>query len=335
MVVAVLLAVLPIAVTFGIIVGSVGISFADTWRILAHQVVPGAVEPTWSVAHERIVLTARLPRVLLAAVVGAGLAMVGAVLQTLVRNPLADPLLLGVSSGATFGAVLVTIAGITVLGMYSVPLAAFLGALAALLIVYTLARSGGRLTTIRLILSGVVVAQVLSAAASLVIIMSSEPHAAKQVMRWTLGGLGGTTWDMLTLPLITVLVVLVLLGAQAGALNVFQLGDEMATGIGLSADRFRALVFVLTSLATGVLVAVSGPIGFVGLMMPHIARLLVGSDHRRVLPVATLLGAVFLVLADLAARTLASPEEIPVGILTSLCGAPFFLWLMRRDARKG
>ncbi|GAA1979775.1 iron ABC transporter permease [Nocardiopsis rhodophaea] len=333
-VVPVLLAALPLAVTFGVVAGSVGISVTDTWRILAHQIVPGAIDPTWSVAHERIVLTARLPRVLLAAVVGAGLAVVGAVLQTLVRNPLADPLLLGVSSGATFGAVLVTVAGITVAGAYSVPLAAFLGALAALVAVYSVARTSGRMTSTRLILSGVVVGQVLQAAANLIIMLSGQPHAAKQVMRWTLGGLGGSTWDMLPLPAVTVLIVLLLIATQTSALNVFQLGDDMATGIGLHADRFRVLMFVLISLAIGVMVAVSGPIGFVGLMMPHIGRLLVGSDHRRLLPVATLLGAVFLILADLAARTLASPEEIPVGILTALCGAPFFLWLMRRDARK-
>ncbi|WP_394298829.1 FecCD family ABC transporter permease [Allosalinactinospora lopnorensis] len=327
-----LLTALPVTMTFAVIIGSVEISFVDTWRILAHRVFPDLVEPAWPRAHEAIVLTARLPRVLLAAVVGAGLALVGVVLQTLVRNPLADPLLLGVSSGATFGAVLVVISGFTAFGLYSLPVSAFLGALASLIAVYLLAQTGGRTTTTRLILSGVVVGQVMLSAANLIIMTSGDPHAAKQVTRWTLGGLGGTGWDMLPLPSVVLLAVLVLLVLQMGSLNVLMLGEETATGMGLPVHRFRAVMFVLASLATGVMVAVSGAIGFVGLMMPHIARLLVGTDHRRVLPVAPLLGAVFLVVADLAARTLASPEEIPVGILTALCGAPFFLWLMRRDA---
>lgn len=326
---------LPVAATFGVIVGSVDVSFADTWRITVHRLLPGLVEPDWPRAHEAIVVTARAPRVLLAAMTGAGLAGVGAVLQTLVRNPLADPLLLGISSGATLGAVLVVIGGLTLFGAYSTPAAAFLGALGTLVAVYLLARTGRRMTVTRLILSGVVVGQVCSAAASLMIMMSGDPHASRAVQRWTLGGLGGTTWEDLPLAAVAVGVGLLVTAAATPALNVLQLGEEMAHGMGLRVHRFRALMFVTTSLATGVLVALSGPIGFVGLMMPHIARLLVGTDHRRAVPVAVLLGASFMIMADLAARTLAAPQEVPVGILTALCGAPFFLWLMRRDARAG
>ncbi|MBV2365566.1 FecCD family ABC transporter permease [Streptomonospora nanhaiensis] len=332
---ALLLAALPLAMTLGVGAGSVGISAADTWRILLHQAAPGLVPPDWPPATEAIVVTARLPRVLLAALVGAGLAGVGLVLQTLVRNPLADPLLLGVSSGATFGAVVVVVFGVRLFGGQSLPATAFLGALAALVAVYLLARTGGRISTLRLILSGVVMAEVLSAAAALVIMTSGDPHAAALVQRWTLGGLGGTTWATLPAPAAAVAVSTLVVAAQTPALNVFALGEETATGIGLNVGGFRAAMFVVVSLATGVLVAVSGPVGFVGLMMPHIARMLVGPDHRRALPVAVLLGAPFMVLADLVARTLARPEEIPVGILTALCGAPFFLWLMRRGTRRG
>ncbi|GAA3737466.1 iron complex transport system permease protein [Spinactinospora alkalitolerans] len=327
-------AALLVMMTFGVMAGSVDITFADTWRILIHRTLPGLAEPTWPRVHETIVLTSRLPRVLLAAVVGAGLALIGMVLQALVRNPLADPLLLGVSSGATFGAVAVVILGINLFGLYSLSVSAFLGALVALLLVYAMARVGGRMTTTRLVLAGVAVGQVLSAVASLLIITSGEPHAMAQVARWTMGGLGGTGWDELLLPSAVVTVALALLLTQARAFNLLFAGEEAAVTMGLSVDRFRAVMVVATSLVTGVMVAVSGMIGFVGLMVPHVARLLVGADHRRALPVATLLGAAFLVLADLAARTLASPEEIPVGILTALCGGPFFLWLMRRDARR-
>ncbi|MDA2803344.1 FecCD family ABC transporter permease [Nocardiopsis suaedae] len=330
-----LAAALPAAATLGVVAGSVDVSAADTWRIAAHRLFPGLVEPDWPRAHEAIVVSARAPRVLLAVLNGAGLAAVGAVLQTLVRNPLADPLLLGVSSGATLGAVTVVVGGVTAFGAYSTPAAAFLGALGTLVAVYLLSRTGGRMTVTRLILAGVVVGQVCSAAASLMITMSGDPHAARAVQRWTLGGLGGTTWEDVPLAATAVATVLAVTAVATPALNVIQLGEETAVGMGLRVHRFRAAMFVAVSLGTGVLVALSGPIGFVGLMMPHIARLLVGTDHRRMLPVAVLLGAPFMVLADLAARTLAAPEEIPIGILTALCGAPFFLWLMRRDARAG
>lgn len=333
-VLAVLVAALVVAVTLGLSVGSVRIPAGEVWGIVAHRIHPALADPDWPRAHETIVMVSRLPRVLLGAVVGAGLAVIGMALQALVRNPLADPLLLGVSSGASLGAVLVIVAGIGVFGVFSLPLAAFLGALASLVAVYLLAHTGGRITTTRLVLAGVATGQVLSAVASLLIMTSDDPHAAANVMRWMLGGLGGTTWATLTLPSLAVLAGTVALLTQARALNLLLGGEDAATTMGLSVHRFRSTMFVLASLVTGVIVAVSGTIGFVGLMIPHVARLLVGADHRRALAVAALLGAVFLVLADLAARTVASPEEIPVGILSALCGGPFFLWLMRRDARR-
>jgi iron complex transport system permease protein len=178
------------------------------------------------------------------------------------------------------------------------------------------------------------VAYVLSAVTSLMLIMAESGDQARQVLTWLLGGLGGANWDALWLPLGAVLAGIVVLLAQARTLNVLLAGDEAATTMGVDVDRFRAQTFVLASLLTGILVAVSGPIGFVGLILPHAVRLLVGSDHRRALPAAALAGASFLVLADLAARTLAAPQEIPVGVLTALCGGPFFLWLIRREARR-
>ncbi|GAA0937472.1 iron ABC transporter permease [Actinocorallia libanotica] len=322
------------AATAGVAVGSITIPAGQVWEILLHRAHPALAEPAWPAVRETIVMDARLPRVLLCAVVGAGLAVCGMALQAVVRNPLADPMLLGVSSGATVGAVVVVVFGVAWFGVFTLPFSAFLGALAALVAVFLLARSGGRMTTVRLVLAGVATAEVLSAIAGFVVVTSDDPHAAQSALRWMLGGLAGTTWEMFWIPAAAVLVgTLVLLGVSR-PLNLLLAGEEAAAALGLDVHRFRAALFVLVAMMTGTIVAVSGAIGFVGLIMPHVVRLLVGADHRRALPAAALLGAGFLIAADLAARTLVSPEEIPVGILTALVGGPFFLWLMRRKAAR-
>lgn len=287
-------------------------------------------------AFASIVWDVRMPRVLLGAVVGAGLAVAGAVLQALVRNPLADPFLLGASSGASAGAVLVIVSGAgaaTAAGGLGLPAAAFAGSMAALVAVYALARRGGTMTTGRLILAGVAVQYVLSALTSLVLVLSAKPDQLRTAVFWTLGGLGGARWDELALPAAALLAGTGLLTALARPLDLLLAGEEGAQTLGLDTGRFRAAVFVLASLVTGVLVAYSGAIGFVGLMVPHAARMAVGAGHRALLPVAALAGAVFLVLADLVARTAAAPEEVPVGVVTALVGGPFFLWMLRRTSR--
>lgn len=322
------------AVVAGLALGSIAIPPGDVAGILTHQIVPNLVDPTWPAHHQTVVLQVRGPRVVLGAVVGAGLAVIGMTLQALVRNPLADPYLLGVSSGASVGAVAVIITGVSLLGALSTSAAAFAGALLACSLVYGLSRTGGRITTTRLVLAGVAVAYVLSAVTSLMLITADGGDRARQVLTWLLGGLGGARWDTVWVPLAVVGAGLVVLTAHGRTLNVLLAGDEAAATLGVDTQRFRVRAFVLTSLVTGVLVAVSGPIGFVGLILPHAVRLLVGSDHRRALPAAALAGAGFLVLADIAARTWASPQEIPVGVLTALCGGPFFLWLLRRDGRR-
>ncbi|MFJ3616787.1 FecCD family ABC transporter permease [Streptomyces iakyrus] len=323
-------ALVLVSATFGIAVGSIGVPADQVWGILLHRVHPALADPTWTPVRETIVIDVRLPRVLLAGVVGAGLAVCGMALQALVRNPLADPMLLGVSSGATVGAVLVVVFGLTLFGVFSLPVAAFLGALAALVAVYFLARSGGRMTTVRLVLAGVAMAEVLSALASFLVVTSDDPHKTQSALRWMLGGLGGTTWTVVWIPVGAVLLGTAVLLGVCRSLNLLLAGEEAAVALGLDVHRFRAAMFTLVALMIGTIVAVSGQIGFVGLIMPHVVRLLVGADHRRALPAAALLGAAFLIAADLAARTVMSPEEIPVGILTALVGGPFFLWLMRR-----
>lgn len=319
--------------TAGIMAGSIHVPAAQVWGILLHRVHPALADPTWSPVRETIVIDVRLPRVLLCAVVGAGLSVCGMALQALVRNPLADPMLLGVSSGATVGAVLVVVFQLTLFGTFSLPLAAFIGALVALVAVYLLARSGGRMTTLRLVLAGVAMAEVLSALANFLVITSGDPHKTQSALRWMLGGLAGTTWTQVWIPATAVLAGTAVLFGVSRPLNLLLAGEEAAAALGLDVHRFRATLFALVALMIGTIVAVSGSIGFVGLIMPHVVRLLVGADHRRALPAAALLGAAFLIAADLAARTVITPEEIPVGVLTALVGGPFFLWLMRRRAR--
>ncbi len=323
-------ALVVVSATFGIAVGSISVPADQVWGILLHRVHPALADPTWTPVRETIVIDVRLPRVLLAGVVGAGLAVSGMALQALVRNPLADPMLLGVSSGASVGAVLVVVFNLTLFGVFSLPVAAFLGALAALVAVYFLARSGGRMTTVRLVLAGVAMAEVLSALASFLIVTSDDPHETQSALRWMLGGLGGTTWTVVWIPVGAVLLGTAVLLGVCRSLNLLLAGEEAAVALGLDVHRFRAAMFTLVAVMIGTIVAVSGQIGFVGLIMPHVVRLLVGADHRRALPGAALFGAAFLIAADLAARTVMSPEEIPVGILTALVGGPFFLWLMRR-----
>ncbi|MGR4878518.1 FecCD family ABC transporter permease [Streptomyces sp. LARHCF249] len=295
-------------------------------------------------AFASIVWDVRMPRVLLGAVVGAGLAVAGTVLQALVRNQLADPFLLGASSGASAGAVLVIVFGAGTgvagaagtagfLGRLGVPSAAFAGSLGALAAVYAMARRGGAMTTGRLILAGVAVQYILSALTSLVLVLAAHPDQVRSVLFWTLGGLGGARWEELALPAVALLAGTGLLVALARPLDLLLAGEEGAHTLGLDTGRFRAAAFVLTSLVIGVLVAYSGAIGFVGLMIPHAARMVVGAGHRALLPVAALGGAVFLTLADLVARTAAAPEEIPVGVVTALVGGPFFLWMLRRSTR--
>jgi iron complex transport system permease protein len=279
--------------------------------------------------QDSIVWQLRAPRVLLGALVGAGLALVGTVLQAVTRNPLADPHLLGVSSGAAFGAVIVVLYLGEFAGLLSLPLAAFIGALASMLLVLAIASRGGRLESDRLLLAGVAVSFVMMAASNLLLYLGN-PHAASSVLFWMLGGLGLARWELLWLPALCLVLALAVLIGLGRALNALMAGEQSAVSLGLEPRRVRLLVFVVASLLTGVLVSLSGAIGFVGLMLPHVARFLVGAEHRRVLPVAALLGALFLVWVDVAARTWLAPQDLPIGIVTAAIGGVFFVALLRR-----
>ncbi|MDH0301639.1 MULTISPECIES: iron ABC transporter permease [unclassified Pseudomonas] len=277
----------------------------------------------------QIVWQLRAPRVLLGALVGAGLALVGGALQAVTRNPLADPHLLGVSSGAVLGAVLVVVFLGPFAGVFSLPLAAFLGALGCMVLVMGVASRRGRLDSDRLLLAGVAVSFVVMALANL-LLYTGDPHAASSVMFWMLGGLGLAQWSLLWLPALAVLAGFALLMSLARALNALMSGEQTAVSLGFDTRRVRAQVFVGCALLTGVLVSLSGAIGFVGLMLPHMARRLVGAEHRRLLPACALLGALFVVWVDMAARTLIAPQDLPIGIATAAIGGLFFIMLLRR-----
>ena len=332
---ALLAGLLAVSLTLGITLGPVDISAATVWRISAHELANvlrfDVSSGDWSLAHYQIVWLIRMPRVLLAAVVGAGLAVVGVTMQAMVRNPLADPYLLGVSSGASVGAVSVLAYGLFgFAGRYALPFGAFGGALAASGAVYLLAHTNGRLLASRLILGGVAIGYCLSGVTSLITLTASQRELANSVLSWILGSLAGAKWHQLGLPAMLLLAGIVLLITQARALNALLVGDETASTLGVDTTRLRRWLFLFVSLLTGVMVAVSGCIGFIGLIIPHITRMLVGSEHRRVLPVAALVGAIFLVWVDALARVFFAPTEIPVGVVTSLIGGPFFVWMLYR-----
>lgn len=309
--------------------GAARVELGQVLAILGQHLFGIAVETPVSVGQDSIVWQLRAPRVLLGALVGAGLALVGTVLQAVTRNPLADPHLLGVSSGAAFGAVVVVLYLGEFAGLLSLPLAAFVGALASMLLVLAIASRSGRLESDRLLLAGVAVSFVMMAASNLLLYLGN-PHAASSVLFWMLGGLGLARWELLWLPALCLALALAVLLGLGRALNALMAGEQSAVSLGLEPRRVRLLAFVVASLLTGVLVSLSGAIGFVGLMLPHVARFLVGAEHRRLLPVAALLGALFLVWVDVAARTWLAPQDLPIGIVTAAIGGVFFVALLRR-----
>ncbi|MEV8017112.1 iron ABC transporter permease [Streptomyces sp. NPDC086554] len=327
----VLFGVLLVSVVVAIGMGSAVVSPGDTARLLWAALSGGEID-AGEVTTYQIIWQIRTPRVLLAALVGAGLSAVGVAIQALVRNALADPFVLGVSSGASVGAVAVTVTGgLAALGIYAVSVGAFIGALVASLLVYAAsATRGGGLAPLRLVLTGVAMALGFQAVMSVIIYFAPDSEATSMVLYWTMGSFGAATWGALPVVAVAVLLGTAALHRYSRALDVLALGDETATSLGVSPDRHRKGLLVLASLITGVMVAVSGAISFVGLVMPHLVRMVVGATHARVLAVAPLVGAVFMVWVDLVSRTLVAPRELPLGVITALVGVPVFIALMRR-----
>ncbi|MCX2162656.1 FecCD family ABC transporter permease [Corynebacterium auriscanis] len=276
-----------------------------------------------------IVWNLRLPRIILGIAVGAGLAIAGCILQAVMRNVLADPYIVGVHSGASCGAATVLLFG-TATGA-SVQLSAFLGALVATTLIFVFSRTGGQLTSSRLLLAGVAIGYAFSAVTSFMVFASDSPEASRSVMFWLLGSLSLAQWDT-SLALVFVVLVLstAILTLIAPRIDALALGDTTALSLGINPSRFRAVLLLIACLLIGSVVALSGAIGFVGLVVPHFARHLVGARHRATIPLSGLLGALLIVWADVGARTLLPPQEIPIGIITALMGTPFLLFLIRR-----
>ncbi|MBI3910084.1 MAG: iron chelate uptake ABC transporter family permease subunit [Armatimonadetes bacterium] len=332
-----LLLVLILALAVASAHGSVSILPATAIRIILNGLGLARFPATWDPREEAILLTLRLPRVAGAALVGAALATAGALFQGLLRNPLADPYVVGTSGGAALGAVLGMMVGaqVTVLGFGIVPLAAFVGALAAMALVVGLAGVGGRLPAVTVLLAGFAVSSLLGYTVSLLLVLNDRLQLQMpRVYGWLLGGIAVTGWSELAVvgPL-AVLTILATLGL-ARSLNALSLGEDGAARLGIAVERDKRLILVAGSLLTAAAVSISGLIGFVGLIVPHVTRLLCGPDHRLLLPATALAGASFLVLADLLARALLPPTELPVGIVTAFLGGPFFLWLLRHSRRE-
>lgn len=321
---------LLLSLSAAVSVGAVSVPFSTVWGILGHKIAPALITPDWSAGREAIVWDIRFPRAILACLVGAGLAVVGASLQSVTRNPLADPHLLGISAGGAFGAILALLHTGLFIGLLTVPFMAFLGALGATLIVLGVSQFAAATSADRLVLAGVAVSFIVMSGANVLIFMG-DPRAVHTVVFWMLGGLGLAQWSQLIYPLTILIVCGAYLWANARNLNAMTVGDETASTLGIPVGRFRLAIFVVGALITGVMVAFSGIIGFVGLMIPHIVRLIVGGDYRRVLPVSALCGAIFLLWADILARTVMAPDDIPIGIVTGLIGGLFFVWLLRRN----
>lgn len=319
-----------LSITFAVSIGAVQVEWSTVWGVIANKISAGIVDVTWSTSREAIVWEIRFPRTILAAMVGAGLAIVGASLQAVTRNPLADPHLLGISSGGAFGAILALLHTGLFFGLLTVPLFAFIGALLATVVVLLVTRGADATSADRLVLAGVATSFIIMALANILIFLG-DPKATHTVVFWMLGGLGLAQWPHLIWPLLILVICGTWLRLRAGNLNAMTIGDETAATLGLDVKRFRLEVFVIGALITGVMVAFSGIIGFVGLMVPHIARAAVGGDYRRVLPLSMIIGAIFLLWADIAARTLMAPEDIPIGIVTGLVGGLFFIWLLGKS----
>lgn len=317
-----------IAATLGAItIGPADVSVTDVWAsIVAHAI--GSDTPL-SATRDAIIWELRLPRVLTTVFVGAGLAVCGTVMQATTRNPLADPYLLGLSSGASLGAVLVIVAGVTI----ALPVAAFSGALLALAGTLALAGAGESTSASRTVLAGVAISSAFSALTSLVIFWSSTGDSYREILGWLLGSLAGSSWTSVLIVATAFLAIGIPLVLSANTLNAFAFGDRTARSLGINTTMARMWLLGASAILTGALVAVSGSIGFIGLLVPHASRLLTGPDHRALLPVAALAGAALLLVADTIARTVFDPRELPVGIITAILGAPAFAGLLLRARR--
>ena len=317
--------------------GSAQLPLSEVWLVLMHQ-LPGLgdlIPVSWPESSEQIVMKIRFPRVILAVLVGACLSLAGAGFQGVLRNPLADPYTMGVASGSAVGAAFLILFGlhISFLGQWSIPVVAFLTGFVSLWIVLRLANTQGKLQTETLLLSGVVVQAFLGSLVSFMVSLSDK--AVNEIVFWLMGSLSFRGWDFTYVLLPYLIVGLMVLVSYARALNLFSLGERQAAHLGVSVDRTKLVVLIVSTLLTAGAVSIAGIVGFVGLVVPHLVRLMVGPDYRLLLPMATICGGIYVLWADTVARMLLSPTEIPLGVVTAFLGAPFFAYLLKQNKRLG
>lgn len=331
--IAALIVMVLISAGIAVSIGQVRIPLGESYRILLAKItgMEWGGKPLAAGSFTDIIWQIRFPRVLMAMFIGAGLALCGTVMQASVQNPLADPYILGISSGASLGAtfaILIGFGAISWLGQTGVAFWAFAGAMGASLLVLTLAGIRGKMTSVKLVLAGMVINALCSAFANFIIYFANNAEGIKTVTFWTMGSLAASGWNKLPLIGLVVITAILFFLMQSRVLNTMLLGDEAAVTLGINLSVYRRLYMILTALVTGVMVASCGMIGFVGLIIPHIVRGIVGSDHRKVMPVSVLFGAIFLIWTDVIARSLISSVELPIGIITAMIGAPMFMYML-------
>ena len=316
--------------------GAVPISPLDIIKMTLNKTGLFHFTATWQSSDETILFLIRLPRVIAGSLVGAALASAGVLFQGMLRNPMADPYIIGTSAGAAFGATIAMMLPVSVafLSFGLVPIAAFFGALGAVLLVYNLARVGGKTPIVSMLLAGFAVSAMLAAIVFLMVTLSSRTGLLQNVYSFLMGSISVSGWNQIIIVAPLIIGAIVAARFLAFRLNALSLGEEGAAYLGIDVERDKIIVLALGSLLTAAAVSISGLIGFVGLVVPHAVRLVLGPDHRLLLPAAALSGAAFIVLADLFARTVLAPSEIPIGIITAIIGAPFFIYLLRHTRRE-
>lgn len=325
----ILLIILLLSIGFAVTMGSVDISIKEVYEVILYKLFNIGDSSIGIGAVADVVWLIRMPRIVLAIAVGAGLSVVGIIMQAIVKNPLADPYILGVSSGASLGATLAVVLGIgSVFGSNSLGIMGFIGAFGVSILVLMISNIGGRSNSIKLLLSGMALSSVCSSFSSFLVYISDDSQKLKTITFWLMGSLAGAKWNEIAFILPIIILGIIFFTTQYRILNLMLLGDEVSITLGTDLHKFRIIYLLITSLMIGLLVYVSGIIGFIGLIIPHIVRIIFGTDHKKIILIAALLGAIILIWADVISRILIKGTEIPIGIVISIIGAPLFVWLM-------
>ena len=326
-------AFLFLSIVLAIHIGAVDLTPRWIYQILTNNLLGTTLfHGDWPAYAEGIVWGMRMPKVLTAACVGAGLSLVGILMQAMTKNSMADPYLLGISSGASAGATSAILVGsLPIIGAVSVQTGAFIGAIVASILVFVLAGASGRVSSTKLVLSGVAISALFSAMSSLLVFLSTNSKKLASVLFWMSGSFASAAWEDVLPVAVCLILCMVVIMLIHRALDALLLGEEMAITVGVDVPKLKILIIVLSALVTGVMVSVSGTIGFVGLVIPHVSRSVVGTAHRRMVPFSALLGAILMIWADAIARVVVAPSELPIGVVTAFIGAPFFLALLHRS----